>query len=121
MGNPTQPQKRSKDLVVVVAVIVVVGLVAAIGWTKYRANIAWHQDDSVLSNLTFIRVAADAYFRDHPGFSSVTYADLVGTNPTQYLHNFGTVAQETYNPVIVQGAGFTAMGVAGARTITFGP
>jgi hypothetical protein len=40
MGNPTQPQKRSKDLVVVVAVIVVVGLVAAIGWTKYRANIA---------------------------------------------------------------------------------
>jgi hypothetical protein len=32
-----------------------------------------------------------------------------------------TVAQETYTPVIVQGAGITASGIAGARTVTYGP
>ena len=53
--------------------------------------------------------------------SSVASSSLVGTNSSQYVGNFVTVAQETYTPVILQGRRISAMGVAGARTVTFGP
>ncbi len=54
--------------------------------------------------------------------TSVTTATLVGSNSTQIANgSFVTVAQETYTPVIVQGQGISAMGVAGARTVTYGP
>lgn len=46
---------------------------------------------------------------------------LVGTNSSQYVKSFATVAQETYTATVVQGAGISAFGVAGARTVTFGP
>jgi type IV pilus assembly protein PilA len=120
MSDPTQPQKRSKDLVVVAAVIVAVGLVAAITWSRHQARLERGQTDAVFGNLCNLQAGADQYFLAN-GVSSVASATLVGTNSTQYVRSWATVAQETYTPVIVQGQGISAMGVAGARTVTFGP
>jgi len=118
MSDPTQPQKRSTDLVVVV--LVVVGLVAAIGWSWYQARLERGQTDAVFGNLRNLQAGADQYFQEN-GVSSVAFTTLVGTNPTQYLRSWYIVAQETYPAVIVQGQSISAMGVAGARTVTFGP
>lgn len=79
------------------------------------------QDKAVTNNLRAIKAAADQYFLDHPGVSAVALATLVGPNPTQPIPKLWTVAHETYNPVIVQGRAVTAAGIAGARTINYGP
>jgi len=122
MSNPTQPQKRSKDLVVVVAVVVAVGLVSAIFWTAKRAEGARRQDSSAISNLRQLQAGADQYFLVN-GVSSVASTTIVSTAPGAMIPSWlwQTVAQETYTPVIVQGAGITASGIAGARTVTYGP
>jgi hypothetical protein len=86
-------------------------------FTKVRANA---QDKAVTSNLRQLAAASDQYF-DETGRSSVASFDLVGTNSSQYLKPFPTVAGETYTEVILQGQPVSASGVSGARTITYGP
>jgi len=121
MINPTQPQKWSEDLVVAVAVLAVVGLVAAIWWTQWFVPVrADAQNKAVLSNGMALEAGADQFFMNHPGVTSVATVTLVGTNSTQNS-SFWYKADETYAPVIAQEHAFTAMGIAGVRTITFGP
>ncbi len=135
MSKPDQPRAASRGWVIVAGVVVAVGLVAAIGWTWFRDiggpeywagreaadhKLANSQDKAVIGNLRQIGAGADQYFLEN-GVSSVASATIVGTNRSQYVMSFQTVAQETYTPVIVQGRAISANGVAGARTITFGP
>ncbi len=79
------------------------------------------QDKAVTNNLRAIKAAADQYFLEHPGVSSVALTALVGPDSTPPLNSFQTVAHETYSPVIVKGQAVSASGIAGARTITYGP
>ena len=122
MSDPTQPQKRSKDFVAVLVLLVVIGLIVVfvlpgVAFQNVRAS---SQDKAVLSRLEILQSAADQYFAKN-GVSSVASVTLIGTNSTDWVSPFQAVAQETYTPIIVQGAGISAWGVAGARTVTFGP
>jgi type IV pilus assembly protein PilA len=121
MSEPAKTQKPSKGKVVVAAVILAVGLIAAVGWSMYRAVSDGSQDKSIIGNLRQIRAGADYYFVQHPGVTSVASTTIVGTNPSDYVKSFTTVAQESYTPIIVPEQAVTASGVAGARTVTYGP
>jgi len=66
MDGPKKPHQASKDWVVGAAVIVAVGLVAAIAWTTYRAKrLARSQDMAVIGDLRQIGAAADQYHLEH--------------------------------------------------------
>jgi len=124
MSNPNQSRPMSYDPFWVIAVVVVVGLVVVVADTflhPFGRISPRTQDRAVTNNLRVLKASADQYFTEHPGVSSVASATLVGTNSTQYIHSWYIVAKETYTPVVVQGAGISAMGVAGARTISYGP
>jgi len=107
-------------LVEIMIVVVIIGLLAAMAIPAFQKVRASSQDKSVVNNLRQIQAGADQYFLEN-GVSSVAYAAIVGTNSSQYVKNFVTVAQETYSDPIVQGAGITAFNVSGQRTVTFGP
>jgi len=101
-----------------------VGLCLIVFWPAISAfqNVrASQQDKTVINNLRQIQTGAAHYFAEHPGVSSVASTTIVGTNSSQYVKGLVTVAQETYTATIVQGAGISASGVGGARTVTYGP
>lgn len=105
-------------LVEIMIVVVIIGLLAAMAipaFQKVRAN---SQDKAVTNNLRQLSSAADQYFLE-TGNTSVTAADLVGTNSSQYIKNLSTVAKEVYPTALTQGVVLTATGVAGARTVTY--
>ncbi len=69
------------------------------------------------NNLRQLSHSAEEYYNEK-GFSSVNSVDLVGTNPTQYVKAFVTVANESYTATLQSGLPITASGVAGTRTVT---
>src|SRR5476651_2003011 len=102
-------------LVEIMVVVVIIGLLAAMALPAFQKVRASSQDKTVLNNLRQIQAGADQYFLEN-GVSSVASSALVGTNSSQYVKKFVTVAQETYTAIVVQGAGISAAGVAGTRT-----
>jgi len=105
-------------LVEIMIVVVIIGLLAAMAipaFQKVRAN---SQDKAVTNNLRQLSSAADQYFLEF-GVTTVSSSELVGTNSTQYIKVISTVARETYETNITQGSPVTALGVAGARTISY--
>jgi hypothetical protein len=124
MSGINQPRQPSNELAVVAGVIVAAGLVAAFGWMIHTNHVnqvyAGSQDKAVFSRLELLQFAADQYFEKN-GVSSVASSALIGTNSTDLISPFQSVAQETYTSVIIKGHGISAMGIAGARTVTFGP
>ena len=105
-------------LVEIMIVVVIIGLLAAMAIPAFQKVRASSQDKAVLNNLRQLSSAADQYFLEK-GVTSVASSELVGTDTTQYIKQIQTVAQESYTANINQGAGITAAGVAGSRTITF--
>ena len=77
-------------------------------------------DRTVTNNLRQLVQGAEQYFIEM-GVSSVTSVALVGTNSSQYVKTFRTVAGEVYPEMILQGQGVRALGVEGARDITVEP
>jgi type IV pilus assembly protein PilA len=75
-------------------------------------------DKTVLNNLRQIAQGAEQYFLE-AGVSSVTSVALVGTNSSQYVKRFATVAGEAYPEVIFQGYPVISTGVAGVRDVSF--
>ena len=105
-------------LVEIMIVVVIIGLLAAMAIPAFQKVRASSQDRTVLNNLRQLSSAADQYFLEK-GVTSVMLSELVGSNSTQYVRYLQTVASETYVTPIVQGAGLTATGVSGIRTVTF--
>ena len=104
-------------LVEIMIVVVIIGLLAAMAIPAFQKVRASSQDKAVTNNLRQLSAAADQYFLEN-GVSAVGSSLLVGTNSSQYIKQVTTVAQETYND-LQQGSAATAVGVAGARTITY--
>ncbi len=100
-------------------VVVIIGLLASMALPAFQKVRASSQDRAVLNNLRQLGAGADQYFLEN-GVSSVSSFTLMGTNSSQYVKVFPTVAQETYTSVIVSGVAITAAGISGARTVTFG-
>ncbi len=69
------------------------------------------------NNLRQLSHSAEQYYNEF-GVSSVTSASLVGTNSSQYVRTFSTVAQESYTATLLSGSPLTASGIAGTRTVT---
>ncbi len=105
-------------LVEIMIVVVIIGLLAAMAVPQFQKVRSSSQDKSVINNLRQMQHAADQYFTES-GRSSIASSVLIGTNTSQYVKPFGTVAGETYTPVLTAGAAVTASGVAGVRTITY--
>lgn len=110
--------KKGFTLVEIMIVVVIIGLLAAMAIPAFQKVRASSQDKAVLNNLRQLGSAADQYFLEH-GVSEVAFTALVGTESQKYIKSIQTVAGETYDATIKQGAGVSATGIAGARTISY--
>lgn len=111
---------RAFTLVEIMIVVVIIGLLAAMAIPAFQKVRSSSQDKAVLNNLRQLSTGADQYYLEM-GVSSVATTDLMGSNSSQYVKTFQTVANETYPAVLQQAVAITASGVAGARTITYSP
>jgi type IV pilus assembly protein PilA len=105
-------------LVEIMIVVVIIGLLAAMAIPQFQKVRASSQDKTVQSNLRQLSSGADQYFTE-TGRTSVASTELVGTNSSQQVKPFPTVAGETYTPTLLMGSAVTASAVAGSRTITY--
>ncbi len=117
---PNTNRIRAFTLVEIMIVVVIIGLLAAMAIPAFQKVRSSSQDKTVLNNLRQLSTGADQYYLEM-GVSSVATTDLMGSNSSQYVKTFPTVANETYTAVLQQGVAITASGVAGARTITYSP
>ena len=122
MSDEPRPRDTTNTILMVVGLVIAVILLVLVWWTVQRSRRARSQDITAASNLRFLVQAAEMYYTDHPGVSSVQFTAIVGTD-TRYLQKryFSTVAQETYSAVILQSTAVTASGISGARTVTYAP
>ena len=101
MKYTSNPQRPAKRKVVWPVILVAVGIVGIIGRNIDRAVSNGSQDKLIIGNLRQIRAGADRYFVLHPGVTSVASTTIVGTNSSDYVKLFATVAQESYTPIIL--------------------
>ena len=121
LAMKTSPRtSKGFTLVEIMIVVVIIGLLAAMAVPAFNKVRTSSQDKTVTNNLRQIIQAAEQYYLDK-GVSSVTSADLVGSDATQYVKSFQTVANESYTATILERTAITASGIAGARTVTIAP
>jgi type IV pilus assembly protein PilA len=104
-------------LVEIMIVVVIIGLLAALAIPGFQKIREASQDKAVLSNARQLAAATDQYMMEF-GRSTVGIDMLVGS--TNYVKNLELVANETYPTTYQAGVAITVIGVAGARTITYG-
>jgi type IV pilus assembly protein PilA len=106
-------------LVEIMIVVVIIGLLAAMAIPAFQRVRVASQDKAVTNNLRQLASGANIYFTE-TGMTYVTSIALVGTNSSQYVKTFQTIAGETYPDTIQLSGAVTATGIAGARTLTYG-
>ena len=104
-------------LVEIMIVVVIIGLLAAMAIPGFQKVRLASQDKAVLNNARQLAAAADQYMMEN-GVGFAAYINLVGA--TNYVKSIDLVANETYPTNYTAGSGITVLGVAGARTITYG-
>lgn len=104
-------------LVEIMIVVVIIGMLAALAIPGFQKVRTASQDKAVLNNARQLASAADQYMLES-GVSTVAQGNLVG--PTNYVKILNLVANETYPTAYTQGVAITVVGIAGARTITYG-
>jgi type IV pilus assembly protein PilA len=104
-------------LVEIMIVVVIIGMLAALAIPGFQKIRSASQDKAVLSNARQLAAATDQYMMEF-GRSTVSIGMLVGQ--TNYVKNLDLVANETYPTTYQAGVAITVLGIAGARTITYG-
>jgi len=99
-------------------VVVIIGMLAAMAIPGFQKVRTASQDKAVLNNARQLSAGADQYYLEN-GVTSVVQGNLVGA--TNYVKALNLVANETYPTGFTQGIAITVDGIAGSRTITYGP
>ncbi len=116
--KPAFHSPRGFTIVEIMIVVVIIGLLSAMALPAFDRIRRSAQDRAVFNNARQLSSAADQYYLE-TGVSTVTIGDLVG--PSNYVKVINLVANETYPDSFTQGETITVLGVAGVRTITYGP
>lgn len=111
-------QPRGFTLVEIMIVVVIIGLLASMAIPAFQKIRQASQDKAVLNNARQLASAADQYFLE-TGLSSVTLSAILG--PNAYVKMLSLVANETYPDGFTQNVPITVRGIAGMRTLTYGP
>lgn len=109
---------RGFTLVEIMIVVVIIGMLAAMAIPGFQKVRNASQDKAVLNNARQLSAGADQYYLEN-GVTTVDLVNLVG--PTNYVKALNTTANETYPAAFTQGVAITVNGIAGQRTITYGP
>ena len=99
-------------------VVVIIGMLAAMAIPGFQKVRNASQDKAVLNNARQLAAAADQYYLEN-GVTTVDLTNLVGA--TNYVKALNTTANESYPASFTQGVTLTVTGIAGQRTITYGP
>ncbi len=83
--------KSAFTLVEIMIVVVIIGLLAAMAIPAFQKVRASSQDKSILNNLRQLNSGAVTYYLER-GVSSVATTDLMGSNSSQYVKAFLTIA-----------------------------
>ncbi len=116
--KPARTSSQGFTIVEIMIVVTIIGLLAAMALPAFDRIRRSAQDRAVLNNARQLSSAADQYYLE-TGMSSVTLGDLVGS--ANFVKTLNLVANETYPDGFTQGVTITVVGIAGARTITYGP
>jgi len=87
--------KKGFTLVEIMIVVVIIGLLAAMAIPAFQKVRKTSQDKTILNNLRQLSAAAQQYFLEK-GVTSVTSANLVGTDTDKYIKSINTVRGEAY-------------------------
>ena len=87
--------RKGFTLVEIMIVVVIIGLLAAMAIPAFQKVRKTSQDKTILNNLRQLSAAAQQYFLEQ-GVTSVTSANLVGTETDKYIKSVNTVRSETY-------------------------
>lgn len=99
-------------------VVVIIGMLAAMAIPGFQKVRNASQDKAVLNNARQLSAAADQYYLEN-GVTTVDLTNLIG--PTNYVKSLNLTANETYPSSFTQGVAITVVGIAGQRTVTYGP
>ena len=106
-------RRKGFTLVEIMIVVVIIGLLASMAIPGFQKVRLASQDKAVLNNARQL----DQYMMEH-GVGFAAYNGLVGA--TNYVKSIDLVANETYPANYTAGVTITVLGIAGARTITYG-
>lgn len=87
--------KKGFTLVEIMIVVVIIGLLAAMAIPAFQKVRKTSQDKTILNNLRQLSAAAQQYFLE-AGVTSVSSANLVGTQTDKYIKSINAVRNETY-------------------------